>query len=246
MTRHRLCRGWATFFGKEMLLYVAFSVIIFYNKLKSDMAFIKEIYMDQKMTDMAIEKLKADKDFQNALKKYEEAESLSQEKSAEMAKQLVEMLHLDDAKQTIEDSRFNLLVAKMTAAKLLATMASFSYVEKDFMESLMNARKCVQEELVPMLMQKEPCGECEACKNGHPDRCIRPKVREAYCESRFLPLLSDALIEYDAWSEILYNNIPHDKRDIDILKDIDDKFNNSVIAEQPKKRRGRPPKNKEE
>ena len=223
-----------------MLLYVAFSVIIFYNKLKLDEAFIKEITMDQKATDMAIEKLRQDPDFQNALKKYEEAEALSQEKAAEIAKQIVEMLHLEDSKQTIEDARFNLLVAKMTAAKILVTMSSFSYTEKDFMDALMSARECVQQELVPMLMQKEPCGECEACKNGHPDRCIRPKVREAFCESRFLPLLSDALIEYDAWSEILYNNIPQDKHDIDILKDIDD------AQQEQKKRRGRPPKNKEE
>lgn len=197
--------------------------------------------MDQKATDMAVEKLRQDPDFQNALKKYEEAEALSQEKAADMAKQLVEMLHLEDSQQTIENARFNLLVAKMTAAKILVTMSSFSYTEKDFMDALMNARQCVQQELVPMLMHKEPCGECEACKNGHPDRCIRPKVRESHCESRFLPLLSDALIEYDAWSEILYNNIPQDKRDIDILKDINDGYQN-----EEKKRRGRPPKKKEE
>lgn len=196
--------------------------------------------MDQSITDKAIEKLREDKDFQNAMSKYEEAEKLSQEYSANFAKELVGILHLEDAKQTIEDARFNLLVAKMTAAKLLATLSSFSYLEKDFMDALINARKLVQEELVPMLMQKEPCGECEACKNGHPDRCIRPNVREAFCESRFLPLLSDALIEYDAWSEILYNNIPADKRDVDILQDIDDEFHDTV--NQTKKRRGRPAK----
>lgn len=200
--------------------------------------------MDQSITDKAIEKLRQDKDFQNALSKYEEAEKLSQEHSARIAKDIVDILHLEDQKQTIEESRFNLIVAKMTAAKLLATLSSFSYIEKDFMDSLMNARKLVQDELIPMLMQKEPCGECEACKNGHPDRCIRPKVREAYCESRFLPLLSDALIEYDAWSEILYNNIPTDKRDIDILQDINDEFHDSI--NQTKKRRGRPPKTNNE
>ena len=196
--------------------------------------------MNQNATDVAIERLKQDPDFQNALKKYEEAESIAQEKAVLLSKQIVDMLHLEDEKQTIEDARFNLLVAKMTAAKVLVTMSSFSYIEKDFMDALLNARNCVQQELVPMLMHKEPCGECEACKNGHPDRCIRPKVRESFCESRFLPLLSDALIEYDAWSEILYNNIPQDKRDIDILKDID------IEHQEQKKRRGRPPKKKED
>ena len=197
--------------------------------------------MDQSIADKAIEKLREDKDFQNALSKYEEAEKLSQEYSANIAKDIVDILHLEDASQTIEQARFNLIVAKMTAAKLLAILSSFSYIEKDFMESLIRARKLVQDELVPMLIQKEPCGECEACKNGHKDRCIRPKIREDCCESRFLPLLSDALIEYDAWSEILYNNIPADKRDIDVLQDINDEFQNDV-NQITKKRRGRPPK----
>ena len=196
--------------------------------------------MDQNITDKAIEKLREDKDFQNALSKYEEAENRSQEYSAKITKDIVEILHLEDSKQTIEDARFNLIIARMTAAKLLATLSSFSYIEQDFMDALTSARKLVQDELVPMLIQAEPCGECEACKNGHPDRCIRPHVREKYCESRFLPLLSDALIEYDAWSEILYNNIPSDKRDVDVLQDINDDFQN--IVNQTKKRRGRPPK----
>ena len=196
--------------------------------------------MDQNITDKAIEKLREDKDFQNALSKYEEAENRSQEYSAKIAKDIVEILHLEDSKQTIEDARFNLIIARMTAAKLLAILSSFSYIEQDFMDALTSARKLVQDELVPMLMQVEPCGECEACKNGHPDRCIKPHVREKYCESRFLPLLSDALIEYDAWSEILYNNIPSDKRDVDVLQDINDDFQN--IVNQTKKRRGRPPK----
>ena len=201
--------------------------------------------MDSSITDKAIEKLREDKDFQKAIQKYEEAEKISQDKSAEFAKELINMLHLEDVTQSIEDSRFNLLVAKMTAAKLLATLSSFSYLEKDFMESLINARKLVQDELVPMLIGAEPCGECDACKNGHPERCLRPKTREEYCESRFLPLISDALIEYDAWSEILYNNIPQDKRDIDVLKDINDEFQDSV-NQTTKKRRGRPPKVKKE
>ena len=196
--------------------------------------------MDQSLADKAMEKLRQDKDFQNALSKYEEAEKKSQEYSANIAKDLIAILHLEDQKQTIEDARFNLIIAKMTAAKLLATLSSFSYLEKDFMDALINARKLIQDEIVPTLMQKEPCGECEACKNGHPDRCIRPKVREAYCESRFLPLLSDALIEYDAWSEVLYNTIPADKRDVDILQDIDDEFHNTM--NQTNKKKGRPSK----
>ena len=194
------------------------------------------------MTNKVMEKLREDEDFQNALKKYEEAETISQEHSSKMATDLIALLHLEDQNMTVEQARFNLLVAKMTAAKLLATLSSFSYIEKDFMDSLVNARKLVQDEIVPTLMQVEPCGECIQCKNGHKELCINPNVRNEYCESRFLPLLADALIEYDAWSEILYNSIPQDKRDIDVLKDINDDFQNQT--NEIKKHRGRPSKNK--
>lgn len=189
----------------------------------------------------AIEKLKQDENFQKALAKYEEAEKLSQEHSAKFAEMLVDTLNLQSTDITIEQARFNLLVAKMTAAKLLATLSSFSYMEDEFMQSLINARKLIQDEMVPMLMNAEPCGECEACKNGHPERCISPKIRESYCESRFLPLIADALIEYDAWSEILYNSIPANVKDSDILQDIDDEFHDKIVEMQPK-RKGRPPK----
>lgn len=187
-----------------------------------------------------MEMLNKDEDFQNALKKYEEAEKQSSEKANELSMKIIESFSLQDINQTIENSRFNLLMAKMTAAKMLATLSSFSYEEKDFMDSLVRARECVQKEIVPTLMDVQPCGECEECKNGNKDKCLRPIVRSEYCESRFLPLLADALIEYDAWSEILYNHIPQEKRDIDVLKDMNEEFQDSINIKHKKK--GRPPK----
>jgi len=198
--------------------------------------------MDKTTEQKVVDALKEDPDFQNALKKYEYADEQSQKFSMDMADKIVEMLHLQDTNQTIEEARYNLLIAKLSAAKLLATLSSFSYEEKDFVDAIDNARKCVQEELVPMLLQSEPCGECENCKNGRPDECIRPHIRHSHSESRFLPILAESLIEYDAWNEILYNSIPQDKRDVDILKDINEDFENSKII--PKK--GRPAKSKEE
>ena len=236
------------FFAKEMKS-VALSYIFcydFFNQQKSDTAFkIKGDVMDEKTTDMAIQKLREDKDFQNALKTYEEAEEKSSTYASELSMKLVDILNLKDQNQTIQQARHNLVIAKMTVAKMMATLSSFSYEEKDFLESLQLSRECVQKELVPMLMQKEPCGECVECKNGHPERCIRPNIRSSHCESRFLPLLCDSLIEYDAWSEILYNNIPIEKRDVDILGDINDDFKNEVNGMETKKRRGRPPKKSE-
>lgn len=200
--------------------------------------------MDSSISDKAMEKLIQDEDFQKALKKYEELEEQSAERANKISLELVKDLGLQDPQTTIDQARNNLILAKMTAAKVLATLSSFSYEEHDFMAMLEAARTCVQAELVPMLINKEPCGQCESCKNGRPNDCLNPKYRESHSESRFLPLLSDALIEYDAWSEILYNNIPQDKRDIDVLKDINDEFHDSQVP--TKKRKGRPPKKSKE
>ena len=191
--------------------------------------------MENQTVDKALEKLRNDENFQKALQKYQEAEEKSSEKASEISLEIIKHFALQDMDQTIEEARFGLIVARMTASKILATLSSFNYEEKDFMESIDRARKCVQEELVPMLMDVKPCGECEECKNGHRENCLNPEVRKSYCESRFLPLLCDCLIEYDAWSEILYNAIPQDARDIDLLKDINDETESI-------KRQGRPAK----
>lgn len=176
--------------------------------------------------EQVVEKLRDDENFQKSLELFREADEKSQKLSSEFADQIVKILDLTNEKLTIEEARFNHLVARMTAAKVLAIMSSFNYDEKEFMEALETARHCVVDELVPMLIDKEPCGQCEQCKNGHPNDCLNPKIRTTHTESRFLPLLSESLIEYDAWSEILYNNIPQNLRDIDVLKDINDDFQN--------------------
>lgn len=163
------------------------------------------------MEEKDFDKLREDEKFQKALDKYKKAEELSSEKAKVLAEELIQSFALKDSSQTIEEARFGLVVAKMAASKILATLSSFSYEEKTFMESLDNARRCVQEELIPMLINAQPCGECEECKNGHPEKCIRPNIRNAYCESRFLPLLCNSLIEYDAFSEILYTNIEEEE-----------------------------------
>lgn len=206
------------------------------------MAFEGEYMGNENVTvDEVMDKLREDPDFQNAMKKFEEADTLSRDYSLEMTDKLVDMLHLQDTNQTIENARFNLLVAKMSAAKLLASLASFSYEEKDFMDAVDRSRHCIQEEIVPLLTGAEPCGECENCKNGRPDICLRPNIRREYIESRFLPILAESLIEYDAWNEILFNSIPQDKRDVDVLKDINDDFQNQA-NEIVHKRKGRPSK----
>lgn len=195
--------------------------------------------------DQIIEKLSEDPDFKKSLNKFQEIDDKSQQFSIDISNKIVEMLDLTNENLTREEARFNFLTAKLAAAKLLATIASFNYEEDDFLEGMERARKMIPEEVVPMLMNVQPCGQCDNCKNGKKNECLNPKVREEACESRFLPLLSEALIEYDIWNEVLYNSIPADKKDVDILKDLDDDFHDQIVDAKPKKR-GRPPKKEQE
>ena len=196
------------------------------------------------MTEQVTEKLMEDKNFQKGYKQYQDLDTKSQELSVKYVKDIMTILELDKPDITIERYRHNLLLAKFTVAKILATLSSFNYEENDFHDAMDRARHCVAEELVPMLINEEPCGECKNCKDGKPDECLNPKIRTKHCESRFLPVLCEALIDYDIWNEILYRSIPSDLKDEDILGDLDDEFHNKTFA-KPKKR-GRPKKSETE
>ena len=191
--------------------------------------------MSDKVTDIAMEKLKEDESFKKALEVFESA----QDKSQKLVEKLMDVImkelpDITDHNASIQDSRVAYMTAKLAAAKALISLASFSYQQDDFIKALDNAHNCVYNELIPMLMDKEPCGQCEECKNGNKSQCLQPKVREEYCESRFLPMLCGSLIEYDAWSEVLFNNIPSDKRDVDVLKDMNEEFQNKQIKKKGK------------
>ena len=191
-------------------------------------------------TEKITEKIMQDEHFKKGYSEYQALDAKSQELSVKYVEDIANILELNKSDVTIEQYRHNLLLAKFTVAKILATLSSFNYEESDFMQAMERARRCTAEELVPMLINQEPCGECEECKNGKPNECLNPNIRSEYCESRFLPLLCEALIDYDIWNEILYHNIPSDLKDEDILGDLDDEFKNSM-APKPKKK-GRPKK----
>ena len=159
------------------------------------------------------EELENDKAFQDALKKFNEINEKSQDYVDKLSETIAQIMGLDNENTTLEQARDNLVIAKFTAAKLLASITSFSYTEKDFREAIIKARTCITDEIVPTLIQQESCGQCENCKNGHSDACIRPHIREEYTESRFLPLIAEALIEYDIWNEVLYKSIPVEERE---------------------------------
>ena len=104
-----------------------------------------------------------------------------------------------------KEEKFNISTALLSVAKSLTHLASYLYDDEEtFLKDVQKARSTVVEDIIPALLNPEPCGECENCKNGHPMECINPKVRADYTETRFLPILCNMLLEYDMFNKILH------------------------------------------
>lgn len=200
---------------------------------------------EKNLTEQAMSKLKDTPEFKESMLRFGEADEKSQQMCVDLANNIINLLELDNDKLTVEQARFNLLVAKLVFAKALATLSSFNYEEPDFLQAMERARHCVAEELVPMLINEQPCKQCDECKKGNFNNCIHPIVRSEYCESRFLPILCEALIEYDVWNEILYYKIPAELTDSNVLGDLDEEFHDKMNVHKQKKKRGRPSKQSE-
>ena len=104
-----------------------------------------------------------------------------------------------------KEEKFNISTALLSVAKALTHLSSYLYDDEEtFLKDVQKARSAVVEDIIPALLNPEPCGECENCKNGHPMECINPKVRADYTETRFLPILCNMLLEYDMFNKILH------------------------------------------
>ncbi len=146
----------------------------------------------------AFEALKQDKDYQAGIQAYKELELKAHEESNKIAQQLVEQI-------VKKVDKFNLSTAILTAAKTLTHLASFLYdTEEEFLSEVQKARRAVVTDVIPALLDPTPCGKCEACKNGRPNECLNPDVREDYTESRFLPLVANMMLEYDMFNKIIH------------------------------------------
>ena len=90
-------------------------------------------------------------------------------------------------------------------AKSLSHLASYLYdTEEEFLTDVKKARTSVVSDVIPALLDPQPCGLCEQCKNGNEMECINPKVRGDHTTSRFLPILCNMVIEYDLFNKILH------------------------------------------
>lgn len=142
--------------------------------------------------------LASDKDLQNGVKAYNTLDEKATAVSQEITKAMVENI-------VKEESEFNISMAILAVSKSLIELASFLFdSEEEFLVAMKKSRNAVISDVVPALLDPEPCGKCESCKNGKPEECISPNVRQEYTQSRFLPLLCGSLIEYDLFNKVLH------------------------------------------
>ena len=142
--------------------------------------------------------LATDKDMQAGIKAYNAVDEKATTVAEEITKALVENI-------VKEETEFNISTAILGVSKSLLQLASFMFdSEEEFLVHIKKARQCVVDEIIPTLLSPEPCGMCESCKNGKPEECIKPVIRQDYTQSRFLPMLCGMLIEYDLFNKILY------------------------------------------
>ena len=139
-----------------------------------------------------------DEKYQKGLETFKELDAKAYSVAETMSESLI--------KSVIEkEEKFNISTAILSVAKTLTHLCSYLYDdEESFLKDISKARSAVVEDIIPALLNPEPCGECKNCKNGHPMECINPKVRADYTETRFLPILCNMLLEYDMFNKILH------------------------------------------
>lgn len=141
--------------------------------------------------------------FDEGIKEFDEISSIASDISKQIVTQLTDKIIKDN-----NGEAFNLTTSILGASKSLAGLASYLYdSEEEFIRDLQLAREAATDIIIPTLLQQVPCGECEECRNGHPENCINPNAREYLTTSRFLPLLCATIIEYDYFNKIVYTHV---------------------------------------
>jgi hypothetical protein len=144
------------------------------------------------------EALERDENIQVGLEEYKKMEQKANTIAEDISSSLIESI-------VKEEGKFNITEAILAVAKSLSHLASYLYdTEEEFLADVMKARTATVSDIIPALLDPQPCGECESCKNGNPMDCVNPQVRGDYTTSRFLPVLCNMIVEYDLFNKILH------------------------------------------
>ena len=144
------------------------------------------------------EALGRDENVQLGMEKYRAMEQKANSVAEEISSSLIESV-------VKQEGKFNISEAIMAVAKSLSHLVSYLYdTEEEFLMDVKKARTAVVSDVIPALLDPQPCGNCTSCKDGKPMECINPQVRGDYTTTRFLPLLCNMIIEYDLFNKILH------------------------------------------
>ena len=144
------------------------------------------------------EALERDESIQAGMNEYRTMEQKANSVAEEISSTLIESI-------VKEEGKFNISTAILAVAKSLSHLTSYMYdTEEEFLIDVRKARTATVSDIIPALLDPQPCGNCEDCKNGNPLDCQNPIVRGDYTTSRFLPILCNMIIEYDLFNKILH------------------------------------------
>jgi hypothetical protein len=144
------------------------------------------------------EALERDENVQAGLEEYKRMEQKANAVAEDISSNLIEAI-------VKKEGKFNISEAILAVAKTFSHLASYLYdTEEEFLSDVKKARTSTVSDIIPALLNPQPCEECEECKNGNPMGCINPQVRGGYTTSRFLPILCNMIIEYDLFNKILH------------------------------------------
>lgn len=148
--------------------------------------------------------IQEDKNYQEGNNEYQRIMELATATSEEITASLIQEV----VKKTDDGSKANALTlstAILACAKAMVNLASYAYDDEEtFKNDIIKARKAVVDTVIPALLDPQPCGECEECKNGNPMGCINPDLNTELLQTRVIPILANSLVEYDTWNKIMY------------------------------------------
>ena len=148
--------------------------------------------------------IEEDKQYQEGNTEYQRIMELATATSEEITASLIQEV----VKKTDDGSKANALTlstAILACAKAMVNLSSYAYdTEEEFKEDIIKTRKAVVDTVVPALLDPQPCGECEECRNGNEMGCINPDISTEMLQTRVVPILANALVEYDIWNKIMY------------------------------------------
>lgn len=148
--------------------------------------------------------IEEDKNYQEGNNEYQRIMELATLTSEEITASLIQEV----VKKTDDGSKANALTlstAILACAKAMVNLASYAYdTEDEFKEDIIKARKAVVDTIIPAVLDPQPCGECEECKNGNPMSCINPDMNTELLQTRVIPILANSLVEYDTWNKVMY------------------------------------------